>query len=139
MDMKNIYNQNVIQLYKVAMLEIKKHIAVYGSNMLKEAVINKDSIDLLKRVFSVLPKMYNNFLTFLEKQENANAINQLDYMIKELENVRAEVKEIRDTIKSHNNDVGITANDLASIQKLDGLVAEQLEDLKDHKTILEGE
>lgn len=42
--MKNIYNQNLIHLYRTALLEIRKHLAVSGSEMLVESIISKDSI-----------------------------------------------------------------------------------------------
>lgn len=42
--MKNIYNQNLIHLYRTALLEIRKHLAVSGSELLGESIISRDSI-----------------------------------------------------------------------------------------------
>lgn len=135
--MKNIYNQNLIQLYKTALMEIKKHLAVFGSRTFEEAIISKDSIELLKKIFASIPKMYSKFIAFVDKEENTSAFQQVEFMIKELEKIRETIKSIKETIGSHKNDCGIEADDFARIQRLDALAAEQISDLNDHKIVLE--
>lgn len=135
--MKNIYNQNLIQLYKTALMEIKKHLAVSGSRTFEEAIISKDSIELLKRIFASIPKMYSKFIAFVTKEENTSALQQVEFMIKELEKIREIIKSIKETIGSHKNDCGIEADDFARIQRLDALAEEQISDLNDHKIVLE--
>lgn len=61
MNLRNEYNQNVLQLYKIALSEIQKHEAVYTSS-LKEAIINPESVKLLKKIFAAIPKMYQIFI-----------------------------------------------------------------------------
>lgn len=68
MNLRNEYNQNVLQLYKIALSEIQKHEAVYTSS-LKEAIINPESVKLLKKIFAAIPKMYQIFIDFIEKQK----------------------------------------------------------------------
>ncbi|WP_406035418.1 hypothetical protein [Treponema saccharophilum] len=138
MNLKNIYNQNVLQLYNIALLEIRKHIAVYDSKLLQEDVISSESTKLLKKIFSALPKMYQKLVGFIEKQENASAINQAKFMVQQLKDIRKQIKSIKETIESHNNNVSIIAEDLASLQILDGLAKEEIDNLKDYLTVLEG-
>lgn len=64
MNLGNEYNQNVLQLYKIALSEIQKHEAVYTSS-LKEAIINPESVKLLKKIFATTPKMYQIFIDFI--------------------------------------------------------------------------
>lgn len=51
--MKNIYNQNLIHLYRTALLEIRKHLAVSGSELLGESIISKDSIKEQIEIYKV--------------------------------------------------------------------------------------
>lgn len=52
--MKNIYNQNLIHLYRTALLEIRKHLAVSGSELLGESIISKDSIKEQIEIYKVI-------------------------------------------------------------------------------------
>ena len=74
--MKNIYNQNFIHLYRTALLEIRKHLAVSGSELLGESIISKDSIGLLEKILSSIPNMYSKFLAFLKRLENSSTIGK---------------------------------------------------------------
>ena len=73
MNLRNEYNQDVLQLYKIALSEIQKHEAVYNSS-LKEAIINPESVKLLKKIFAVIPKMYQIFIDAVHVGEHAIAI-----------------------------------------------------------------
>lgn len=131
MNLRNEYNQNVLQLYKIALSEIQKHEAVYTSS-LKEAIINPESVKLLKKIFAVIPKTYRIFIDFIEKQKKENAIDQAKFMIKQLEDVRSKITSVKETIESHNNDTLIVDDDIASLLKLDSLTKEEIDNLKDY-------
>lgn len=131
MNLRNEYNQNVLQLYKIALSEIQKHEAVYTSS-LKEAIINPESVKLLKKIFAAIPKMYQIFIDFIEKQKKENAIDQAKFMIKQLEDVRSKITSVKETIESHNNDTLIVDDDIASLLKLDSLAKEEIDNLKDY-------
>lgn len=131
MNLRNEYNQNVLQLYKIALSEIQKHEAVYTSS-LKEAIINPESVKLLKKIFAAIPKMYRIFIDFIEKQKKENAIDQAKFMIKQLEDVRSKITSVKETIESHNNDTLIVDDDIASLLKLDSLAKEEIDNLKDY-------
>lgn len=130
MNLKNEYNQNVLQLYKIALSEIQKHEAVYTSS-LKEAIINPESVKLLKKIFAAIPKIYQIFIDFIEKQKKEDAINQAKFMIKQLEDARSKITSVKETIESHNNDILIADDDIASLLKLDSLAKEEIDNLKD--------
>lgn len=127
--MKNIYNQNLIQLYKTALLEIKKHLAVSGSELLEQSIISKDSIELIEKIFSYIPSMYFKFLEFLKKQERSIALQQKKFVISELEKIRMTIGDIKREIGSHKNNPGIEAEDFTRLQKLDALAKGQIEEL----------
>lgn len=131
MNLKNEYNQNVLQLYKIALSEIQKHEAVYTSS-LKEAIINPESVKLLKKIFAAIPKMYQIFIDFIEKQKKEDAIDQAKFMIKQLEDVRSKITSVKETIESHNTDILIVDDDIASLLKLDSLAKEEIDNLKDY-------
>lgn len=131
MNLRNEYNQNVLQLYKIALSEIQKHEAVYNSS-LKEAIINPESVKLLKKIFAVIPKLYQIFIDFIEKQKKEDAIDQAKFMIKQLEDVRSKITSVKETIESHNNDTLIVDDDIASLLKLDSLTKEEIDNLKDY-------
>lgn len=131
MNLRNEYNQNVLQLYKIALSEIQKHEAVYTSS-LKEAIINPKSVKLLKKIFAAIPKMYQIFIDFIEKQKKEDAIDQAKFMIKQLEDVRSKITSVKETIESHNNDILIADDDIASLLKLDSLAKEEIDNLKDY-------
>lgn len=131
MNLRNEYNQNVLQLYKIALSEIQKHEAVYTSS-LKEAIINPESVKLLKKIFAVIPKMYQIFIDFIEKQKKEDAIDQAKFMVKQLEDVRSKITSVKETIESHNNDILIVDDDIASLLKLDSLAKEEIDNLKDY-------
>lgn len=135
MNLRNEYNQNVLQLYKIALSEIQKHEAVYNSS-LKEAIINPESVKLLKRIFAVIPKMYQIFIDFIEKQKKEDATDQAKFMIKQLEDVRSKITSVKETIESHNNDTLIVDDDIASLLKLDSLTKEEIDNLKDYLIVL---
>ena len=135
MNLRNEYNQNVLQLYKIALSEIQKHEAVYTSS-LKEAIINPESVKLLKKIFAVIPKMYQIFIDFIEKQKKEDAIDQAKFMIKQLEDVRSKIASVKETIESHNNDTLIVDDDIASLLKLDSLAKEEIDNLKDYLIVL---
>lgn len=135
MNLRNEYNQNVLQLYKIALSEIQKHEAVYNSS-LKEAIINPESVKLLKKIFAVIPKMYQIFIDFIEKQKKEDAIDQAKFMIKQLEDVRSKITSVKETIESHNNDTLIVDDDIASLLKLDSLTKEEIDNLKDYLIVL---
>lgn len=129
MNLRNEYNQNVLQLYKIALSEIQKHEAVYTSS-LKEAIINPESVKLLKKIFAAIPKIYQIFIDFIEKQKKEDAIDQAKFMIKQLEDVRSKITSVKETIESHNNDILIADGDIASLLKLDSLA--KIDNLKDY-------
>lgn len=131
MNLRNEYNQNVLQLYKIALSEIQKHEAVYTSS-LKEAIINPESVKLLKKIFAAIPKMYQIFIDFIEKQKKEDAIDQAKFMIKQLEDVRSKITSVKETIESYNNDILIVDDDTASLLKLDSLAKEEIDNLKDY-------
>lgn len=131
MNLRNEYNQNVLQLYKIALSEIQKHEAVYTSS-LKEAIINPESVKLLKKIFAAIPKMYQIFIDFIEKQKKEDAIDQAKFMIKQLEDVRSKITSVKETIESHNNDILIADDDIASLLRLDSLAKEEIDNLKDY-------
>lgn len=131
MNLRNEYNQNVLQLYKIALSEIQKHEAVYF-NSLKEAIINSESVELLKKIFAAIPKTYQVFINFIEKQKKEDAIDQAKFMIKQLEDVRNKIASVKETIESHNNDTLIVDDDIASLLKLDSLAKEEIDNLKDY-------
>lgn len=135
MNLRNEYNQNVLQLYKIALSEIQKHEAVYTSS-LKEAIINPESIKLLKKIFAVIPKMYQIFIDFIEKQKKEDAIDQAKFIIKQLEDVRSKITSVKETIESHNTDILIVDDDIASLLKLDYLAKEEIDNLKDYLIVL---
>lgn len=135
MNLRNEYNQNVLQLYKIALSEIQKHEAVYTSS-LKEAIINPESVKLLKKIFAAIPKMYQIFIDFIEKQKKEDAIDQAKFMIKQLEDVRSKITSVKETIESHNNDTLIVDDDIASLLKLDSLTKEEIDNLKDYLIVL---
>lgn len=135
MNLRNEYNQNVLQLYKIALSEIQKHEAVYTSS-LKEAIINPESVKLLKKIFAVIPKTYQIFIDFIEKQKKEDAIDQAKFMIKQLEDVRSKITSVKEAIESHNNDILIVDEDIASLVKLDYLVKEEIDNLKDYLIVL---
>lgn len=136
MNLRNEYNQNVLQLYKIALSEIQKHETVYFSS-LKEAIINPESIELLKKIFAAIPKMYQIFIDFIEKQKKEDAIDQAKFMIKQLEDVRSKIASVKETIESHNNDALIVDDDIASLLKLDSLAKEEIDNLKDYLIVFE--
>lgn len=127
--MKNIYNQNLIHLYRTALLEIRKHLAVSGSELLGESIISKDSIELLEKIFSSIPNMYSKFLAFLKSQENTSTLQQKEFVISELEKIRMTIGDIKREIGSHKNNPGIEAEDFTRLQKLDALAKGQIEEL----------
>lgn len=127
--MKNIYNQNLIQLYKTALLEIKKHLAVSGSELLGESIISKDSIELLEKIFSSIPNMYSKFLAFLNRLENTSTLQQKEFVISELEKIRMTIDDLKIEIDTHKNNPGIEAEDFVRLQKLDALAKGQIEEL----------
>lgn len=131
MNLRNEYNQNVLQLYKIALSEIQKHEAVYTSS-LKEAIINPESVKLLKKIFAVIPKTYQIFIDFIEKQKKEDAIDQAKFMIKQLGDVRSKITSVKETIESHNTDILIVDDDIASLLKLDSLAKEEIDNLKDY-------
>lgn len=135
MNLRNEYNQNVLQLYKIALSEIQKHEAVYTSS-LKEAIINPESVKLLKKVFTNIPKMYQIFIDFIEKQKKEDAIDQAKFMIKQLEDVRSKITSVKETIENHNNDTLIVDDDIASLLRLDSLAKEEIDNLKDYLIVL---
>jgi len=134
--LRNEYNQNVLQLYKIALSEIQKHEAVYTSS-LKEAIINPESVELLKKIFAAIPKMYQVFIDFIEKQKKEDAIDQAKFMIKQLEDVRGKITSVKETIESHNNGTLIVDDDIASLLKLDSLAKEEIDNLEDYLIIFE--
>lgn len=127
--MKNIYNQNLIQLYKTALLEIRKHLTVSGSDLLEQSIISKDSVELIEKIFSYIPTMYFKFLEFLKKQERSIALQQKEFVISELEKIRLTIGDIKREIGSHKNNPGIEAEDFTRLQKLDALAKGQIEEL----------
>lgn len=131
MNLRNEYNQNVLQLYKIALSEIQKHEVAYTSS-LKEAIINPESVKLLKKIFAAIPKMYQIFIDFIEKQKKEDAIDQAKFMIKQLEDVRSKITSVKETIESHNNDILIADDDIASLLRLDSLAKEEIDNLKDY-------
>lgn len=131
MNLRNEYNQNVLQLYKIALSEIQKHEAVYTSS-LKEAIINPELVKLLKKIFAAIPKMYQIFIDFIEKQKKEDAIDQAKFMIKQLEDVRSKITSVKETIESHNTDILIVDDGIASLLKLDSLAKEEIDNLKDY-------
>lgn len=135
MNLRNEYNQNVLQLYKIALSEIQKHEAVYTSS-LKEAIINPESVKLLKKIFTTIPKMYQIFIDFIEKQKKEDATDQAKFMIKQLEDVRSKITSVKETIENHNNDILIVDDDIASLLKLDSLAKEETDNLKDYLIVL---
>lgn len=131
MNLGNEYNQNVLQLYKIALSEIQKHEAVYTSS-LKEAIINPESVKLLKKIFAAIPKMYQIFIDFIEKQKKEDAIDQAKFTVKQLEDVRSKITSVKEAIESHNNDILIVDDSIASLLKLDSLAKEEIDNLKDY-------
>ena len=129
--MKNIYNQNLIQLYKTALLEIRKHLTVSGSELLEQSIISKDSVKLIEKIFSYIPSMYFKFLEFLKSQESSIALQQKEFVISELEKIRLTIGDIKKEISSHENKSGVEAEDFIRIQKIDEMAKEQIEDLND--------
>lgn len=127
--MKNIYNQNLIQLYKTALLEIRKHLTVSGSELLEQSIISKDSVKLIEKIFSYIPSMYLKFLEFLKNQESSIALQQKEFVISELEKIRLTIGDIKREIGSHKNNPGIEAEDFTRLQKLDVLAQGQIEEL----------
>ena len=136
MNLRNEYNQNVLQLYKIALSEIQKHEAVYNSP-LKEAIINPESVELLKKIFAAIPKMYQVFIDFIEKQKKEDAIDQAKFMIRQLEDIRGKIASVKKTIESHNNGTLIVDDDIASLLKLDSLAKEEIDNLEDYLIIFE--
>lgn len=136
MNLRNEYNQNVLQLYKIALSEIQKHEAVYTSS-LKEAIINPESVELLKKIFATIPKMYQIFIDFIEKQKKEDATDQAKFMIRQLEDVRSKIASVKETIESHNNGTLIVDDDIASLLKLDSLAKEEIDNLEDYLIIFE--
>lgn len=124
--MKNIYNQNLIQLYKTALLEIRKHLTVSGSELLEQSIISKDSVKLIEKIFSYIPSMYFKFLEFLKNQESSIALQQKEFVISELKKIQLTIGDVKKEIYSHKNKSGIEAEDLLRIQKLDALAKERL-------------
>ena len=135
MNLRNEYNQNVLQLYKIALSEIQKHEAVYASS-LQEAIINPESVELLKKIFAAIPRMYQVFIDFIEKQKREDAIDQAKFTIKQLEDVRSKITSVKETIESHNKDALIVDDDIASLLKLDSLAKEEIDSLKDYLIVL---
>lgn len=131
MNLRNEYNQNVLQLYKIALSEIQKHEAVYTSS-LKEAIINPESVKLLKKIFAAIPKMYQIFIDFIEKQKKEDTIDQAKFTVKQLEDVRSKITSVKEAIESHNNDILIVDDSIASLLKLDSLAKEEIDNLKDY-------
>lgn len=129
--MKNIYNQNLIQLYKTALLEIRKHLTVSGSELLEQSIISKDSIELIEKIVTSIPTMYSKFFEFLKKQESSIALQQKEFVISELEKIRLTIGDIKKEIGSHENKSGVEAEDFIRIQKIDEMAKEQIEDLND--------
>lgn len=129
--MKNIYNQNLIQLYKTALLEIRKHLTVSGSELLEQSIISKDSIELIEKIVISIPTMYSKFIEFLKKQESSIALQQKEFVISELKKIQLTIGDVKKEIYSHKNKSEIEAEDLLRIQKLDALAKEQIEDLND--------
>ena len=127
--MKNIYNQNLIQSYKTALLEIKKYLAVSGSVLLEQSIISKDSIELIEKIVTSIPTMYSKFLEFLKKQESSIALQQKEFVISELEIIRLTIGDIKKEIGSHKNNPGIETEDFTRLQKLDALAKGQIEEL----------
>ena len=136
MNLRNEYNQNVLQLYKIALSEIQKHEVVYASS-LQEAIINPESVELLKKIFAAIPRMYQVFIDFIEKQKREDAIDQAKFTIKQLEDVRSKITSVKETIESHNNDALIVDDDIASLLKLDSLAKEEIDSLKDYLIVFE--
>lgn len=135
MNLRNEYNQNVLQLYKIALSEIQKHEAVYASS-LQEAIINPESVELLKKIFAAIPRMYQVFIDFIEKQKREDAIDQAKFTIKQLGDVRSKITSVKETIESHNTDILIVDDDIASLLKLDSLAKEEIDNLKDYLIVL---
>lgn len=135
MNLRNEYNQNVLQLYKIALSEIQKHEAVYASS-LQEAIINPESVELLKKIFAAIPRMYQVFIDFIEKQKREDAIDQAKFTIKQLRDVRSKITSVKETIESYNTDILIVDDDIASLLKLDSLAKEEIDNLKDYLIVL---
>lgn len=135
MNLRNEYNQNVLQLYKIALSEIQKHEAVYASS-LQEAIINPESVELLKKIFAAIPRMYQVFIDFIEKQKREDAIDQAKFTIKQLGDVRSKITSVKETIESYNTDILIVDDDIASLLKLDSLAKEEIDNLKDYLIVL---
>lgn len=129
--MKNIYNQNLIQLYKTALLEIRKHLTVSGSELLEQSIISKDSVELIEKIVTSIPTMYSKFFEFLKNQESSIALQQKEFVISELKKIQLTIGDVKKEIYSHKNKSEIEAEDLLRIQKLDALAKEQIEDLND--------
>lgn len=53
-------------------------------------------------------------------------------MIKQLEDVRSKITSVKETIESHNTDILIVDDDIASLLKLDSLAKEEIDNLKDY-------
>lgn len=127
--MKNIYNQNLIQLYKTALLEIRKHLTVSGSELLEQSIISKDSVELIEKIVTSIPTMYSKFFESLKKQESSIALQQKEFVISELKKIQLTIGDVKKEIYSHKNKSEIEAEDLLRIQKLDALAQGQIEEL----------
>lgn len=122
--------------YEGALYVIGSSIATYRSS-LRESVITKDAIDILKKSFKRIPQMYEKFFNQLEDEKIEEAKEQIDFVIKSLEDVLKKIDEYKEMLESHENDVTITAEDFASLQKLEGLAEEQLAEMQVEKELFE--
>lgn len=120
--------------YEGALYVIGSSIATYKSS-LRESVITKEAIDILKKSFERIPKMYEAFYSELEKENIDNAKEQINFILNTLEDVLKKIKEYKDILKSHKNDVSITAEDFAVLQKLEGLAEEQKDEMTFEKEL----
>lgn len=110
--------------YEGALYVIGSSIATYKSS-LRESVITKEAIDILKKSFERIPKMYEAFYSQLEKENIDNAKEQISFILNTLEDVLKKIEDYKDILRGHKNDVSITAEDFAALQKLEGLAEEQ--------------
>lgn len=122
--------------YEGALYVIGSSIATYRSS-LREAVIPKDAIDILKRSFERIPVMYSVFYYQLENEKIDEARRQINFVISSLEDVLEKIAEYKDMLRGQENDVSIAAEDFVSLQKLEGLAEEQLDEMRLEKQLLE--
>lgn len=122
-------------LYFGALHLIGNSISTYNTS-LREAVISKEAICTLKNIFVRVPIMYERFYENLEIEKVEEANEQLDFILKSLDEIISTVNNYKNILKSHNNNTTIAAEDFASLQKLQELAEQQKNELLLEKELL---